>query len=104
MTTAPSLPAPWRSVRGPSFINGDGLEQYPLTVELRDYRSGRPIPGYAAEECVPLRRSGLREAIGWKGRSQIEPQPGPVLLKVNMSGRDQKPALYALYLSTEPGT
>ena len=33
---------------------------------------GRPLPGYGAAECLPVRGDGLRQAVRWKGHPNVD--------------------------------
>ncbi|MDP2954775.1 MAG: hypothetical protein Q8N53_00020, partial [Longimicrobiales bacterium] len=49
------------------YVNADGLGEWSeLTVEVLD-REFRPVPGFSGEDCLPVRESGLRVPIVWRG-------------------------------------
>ena len=66
-----------------------------LTVELLD-ENGRPLAGYAAAECVPIRSDAVRHVVQWKGQARPETRR-PVRLRFRLRGAK----LYA-FSSTGP--
>mgnify|MGYP001049589929 CR=1 FL=1 len=80
------------------FLNADGLSANScLRVELTDERFG-PLPGYSAENCVPMTESGLRVPVSWRDRPTIETD-SPVRVKVNFAGlRPEDIRVYAVYV------
>lgn len=84
------------------YVNGEGISQAsPLRVELVD-ESNRPIDEYAADNCLPVTESGVRQPVQWRGRGVIEDLARrPFKIKVTLSGNgedDQK--VYALYIAS----
>jgi hypothetical protein len=82
------------------FVNADGLsENSELTVELLD-REFRKIPGYSGANCIPLRASGLRQAVSWRTRQDLEAFSHPIRVRVNFGGiRPEDAKLYAIYVA-----
>ena len=80
--------------------NVDGLSELTsLTVELLDEHF-RPLPGYSGEDSVPLKVSGLREPVAWKGKAAVSGLKGAFRVRVNFLGvRPEDARLYAIYLS-----
>ena len=85
---------------GRVFINASGLsDNSNLTVEIQD-REFRPLPGYTAQECVPLQNSGLRQAVIWKSKEKLEAFPHAIRVRVVFGGiRPEDIKLYAIYVS-----
>jgi len=84
------------------YINADGLsEDAQLRVELLD-KAFRPIPGFAGGDCVPVNKSGLRQAVRWRGREQIGPFDAAVRVRVAFEGlRLEDCRLYAVYVEAQ---
>jgi len=82
------------------YLNAGGLsEKAELTVEIQD-REFRPVPGYTAKECDPLRVSGFRQAVTWKGNGDLPAFPHPIRVRVLFTGdRINAIKLYAIYIS-----
>ena len=85
------------------YANVDGLSEHTsLTFDLLD-KEFRPIPGYSADDSVPLNASGLREPVVWKNAETVGALQGPFRLKVNFRGlRPEDARLYAVYVSETP--
>jgi hypothetical protein len=85
---------------GRIFINADGLSDLAeLKVELQD-REFKPIPGYSGEDCVPIRTSGFRQAVTWRGKDKLEAFPHPIRVRVAFGGeRWEDSKLYAIYVT-----
>lgn len=83
------------------FLNADNLSEHTeLTVELLD-RQFQSLPGYSAEECIPVRTSGFRQAVTWRGKQQLDAFSQPVRVRVNFGGiRPEDAKLYAVYVSS----
>lgn len=80
------------------FVNADGLsEQGYLLVELLDEQF-RPIPGYAAGDCIPLTESGLRRIVTWRSGSGVERIDQPIRIKIIWAGSRQDANLFAVYM------
>jgi hypothetical protein len=81
------------------YINADGLsEDSQLKVEILDEQF-RPIPGYSGPDCVALEKSGLRQAIAWRGTSLLENLNRPIRVRVTWAGAAPQAAkLYAIYI------
>jgi hypothetical protein len=89
---------------GKIFVNAEGLfENAQLRIELLD-KAFRPIAGYSGEDCTPLRKSGLREAVRWRGGDELKAFDGPVRVRVCFEGvRLEDCKLYALYVAADGG-
>jgi len=85
---------------GRVFINADGLsDEAELRVELLD-REFKPIPGYSGEDCVPIRTSGFRQAVTWRGKENLEAFHHPIRVRVLFGGeRPEDVKLYAIYVT-----
>jgi hypothetical protein len=80
-------------------INADGLSQYSfLKVEILDQQF-RPVPGYSAEECIPLTESSLRRPVRWGKKNTLEKFDHPIRIRLNWGGlRPEDARVYAVYL------
>ncbi|OAI57827.1 hypothetical protein AYO49_01815 [Verrucomicrobiaceae bacterium SCGC AG-212-N21] len=83
------------------YLNASGLsEESQLAVEILD-ESFRPIPGYTAADCTPLKdKTGLRLSIAWGNKIDLGNQNGkPIRLRINFTGPDAESArLFAIYV------
>jgi hypothetical protein len=82
------------------YLNASGLsEESQLAVELLDEKL-RPIPGYTAADCTPIKeKTGLRIPISWGNKTDLGKQKGPLRLRVNFTGPDAEAArLFAIYI------
>ncbi len=81
-------------------LNVDGLgEHSSLSCAVLD-EFQRPLPGYAAADCVAPETSGLRQRVRWKAREAISAPGGRIRLQVSFGGvRPEDVQLYALYLT-----
>ena len=81
------------------FVNADGLSDYTeLTVEVLDEQF-RPVPGYSGKACVPLKESGLRQPVSWKGKGDTVDFEGPFRLQLTFGGiRREDIKLFAVYV------
>ena len=52
------------------FTNNPEARGY-VRIEIQDAR-GRPIPGYEADSCEPLRGDALYEEVSWNGNASLE--------------------------------
>lgn len=82
------------------FVNADGLGQYSqIKVHVLDHQF-RPLPGYSGEDCVPLSESGLRQAVVWRNRKQLEQFSHPIRIRVDWAGiRPEDAQLYSIYVA-----
>ncbi len=56
-----------------------------ITVELLD-EQGRVLPGFERTQCVPLRESGIRQPVRWKGApSRLDLSSQPIRIRFNLS-------------------
>jgi hypothetical protein len=80
-------------------VNADGLSEHcELTVELLD-REFQKIPAYSGSNCIPIRTSGLRQAVNWRARQNPEAFSHPIRVRVNFGGiRPEDAKLYAVYV------
>ncbi|MBL9215313.1 MAG: hypothetical protein JNG83_07550 [Opitutaceae bacterium] len=61
---------------------------------------GRPLPGFAAADCRPVRRDGTREPVRWRGARDLSSLRGqPVRFRFHLSGG----GLYAFWVSADRG-
>ncbi len=68
-----------------------------LLVELLD-SAGKPIPGFTAEDCVPLTGDEIDQAVNWKKGSDLSAvSTGPVQIRFVMKSCD----LYAMSFSKQ---
>lgn len=81
-------------------LNVDGLSEHAgVDVEVVSEQL-EPVPGYAAEECVPPSSGGLAEQVAWRGKDGIRHDGGPIRLRINFGGvRAEDVRLYAAYLA-----
>jgi hypothetical protein len=56
-----------------TFVNADVSGQ--LAAEVLD-QNGKVVPGFALADCEPIRTSGTRMPLGWRGRSSLESLAG----------------------------
>ncbi len=59
------LTPPVRNFEGPLFVNADAARGL-LRIEVVDGK-GKPVPGYSADECVPLKSDGIALLVRWRG-------------------------------------
>jgi hypothetical protein len=57
-----------------------------LTVQLQDAGTMLPLPGYAHEDCLPLRGNGLRQALVWGGNRSTWLGGSPALPAASAAG------------------
>ena len=82
---------------GSLFVNADVKGE--LRAELLD-SEGRVLPGYSAEDCVPIRSDGLRQMIRWNRAFQLDSLRGrSVRLRFHMREAD----LYAFWFQPHGG-
>src|SRR5262249_1321415 len=59
-----------------------------LRVELQD-ESGRALPGYAMEDCLPITGDAIAQVVKWKTGPGVEAYAGkPVRLRIEMTDAD----------------
>lgn len=82
-------------------LNASGLsEKAELTVEVLD-REFRSIPGFAAGDCIPVRASGFRHEVSWKGKESLPALPHAIRARVLFGGeRPEDIKLYAVYVTS----
>ncbi len=82
------------------FVNADGLSgEGTLVVEVLDEQF-RPLPGYSGADALPLRGSGLRVPVLWKGREALRGVRGPIRLRVRFEGAGRSAVrLFAMYVT-----
>jgi hypothetical protein len=92
---------PMRIVEGTGkvFLNVGGLSGHSeMIVEVLDEQL-RPIPGYSGGDCIPVRESGLRVPVRWRGHENIMPGKS-FRLKITFGGvRPEDAELYAIYVT-----
>jgi hypothetical protein len=55
--------------------------------------TGKPLPGFSLSDCDPIRADSVRQAVTWRGKSNVAALSGkPVRLQFEM----QQTKLYAL--------
>lgn len=82
------------------YLNASGLSpESQINVEVLDAKL-RPLPGYAAKDCTPIKdKTGLRIPISWGDKTDLGRQEHPIRLRVNFTGRDAEDArLFAIYV------
>ena len=81
-------------------INAQGISpRNRLRATLLDEQM-RPIPGYTAENCVPLASEGLRMPVRWRGGELVEGLAAPFMLRVDWDAdRPEDVFLYAAYVT-----
>ena len=82
------------------YANVEGLSEHSeLIVELLDQQF-RPLSGYSGNSVTPLRESGLRQPIRWKGQDSVGRIDGPFRIRATFGGlRPEDPQLYSLYVA-----
>jgi hypothetical protein len=68
---------------GPSLVVNANAQGGELRVALLE-ADGRPIAGYAAEECEPLRTDATRWAAKWRGGKPV-PTDRPISVVIEMN-------------------
>ena len=58
------------------FVNADATGE--IRVEVLD-RSGRVVPGYSADDCVPVRGDHTRQAVTWRTRPDLAAIKGEIV-------------------------
>jgi len=81
------------------FVNADGLSANSyLKIEVCNEQF-QTLPGYSADECIPLTESGLRQPVVWRGRETVEKTDRPIRIKVRFEGiRPEDSRVYAVYI------
>ena len=81
-------------------VNAQGISpRNRLRATLLDERM-RPIPGYTAEDCVPLASEGLQVPVRWRGGELVEGLSAPFMLRVDWDAeRPEDVFLYAAYVT-----
>ena len=80
---------------GRLIVNADVRGE--MRVEVQD-RDGKPLAGYAAADCVPVRSDSLRHIVRWKGVADFDALRGkPVTVRWLL--RDA--SLYAFWFETK---
>jgi hypothetical protein len=70
-------------------------------VEILDEQF-KLIAGYAEDDCRPLVKPGLRQAVTWRNRQHLDKFDHPIRIKVAWKGsRPEDAYLYAVYLNEE---
>jgi len=86
---------------GRVFVNADGLSinSY-LRVEIYDEKFRR-LPGYSADDCVPLMEPGPRQPVVWRNKETLDKFDHPIRIRVNYGGlRPEDIHVYAIYVSS----
>ena len=81
-------------------LNVDGLGKYSsVTCAVLD-EFHKPVPGYAASDCVAPESAGLRQRVRWRGGEAITFRTGRIRLQLSFGGvRPEDMQLFALYLT-----
>ncbi len=64
------LTNPMRGIEGQLFVNADAGSGA-LRVEIIDDIKGKPIPGYTADECVPVTGDGIAQPVRWRSNKEL---------------------------------
>ena len=56
-------------MQGPLLVNADASSGS-LVAELLDV-DGNPIPGYTANDCLPIKTDGIAQVIKWSGHAEL---------------------------------
>ena len=69
------------------YLNASGLsEDSQLQIKILGEKL-RPIPGYTAADCTPIKdKTGLRLRVSWGGKSDLGKREKPIRLRVNFTG------------------
>lgn len=60
-----------------------------LTVEVLDAADGRPVPGYTADDAIPVTGDRYAATVRWKGGRALAPLSGrPVEFRFHLTGTD----------------
>ena len=65
-----------------------------MRVALLD-GTGKPVAGYSAKDCEPIRSDGLRHAVRWGGKTSAQAQPGGKPFRLQFTLRDAN--LYSFF-------
>jgi hypothetical protein len=69
----------------------NGVVRGSLTVSVLDDQ-GKPVPGFSAGDCEPIRGDSVRHRVRWSGREDVRPLAGrPIRLEFHLNSA----ALYA---------
>jgi hypothetical protein len=100
-----SCPIELKQPGGAVFLNADGLsENAQLKVALLD-KGFQPIAGFSADDCIPVRQSGLRVPVQWRGQDHLPAFDGPVRVQVKYDGaRFEDCQVYTVYVDAKPPT
>lgn len=71
-----------QNVSGPLLVNADASKGF-LLVELLD-DDEKPIPGYSAEECLPISKNDVVQVIQWKKHSELPKAKTELKIKFTM--------------------
>ncbi|MCS6851488.1 MAG: hypothetical protein NZ700_10025 [Gemmataceae bacterium] len=67
-------------------LEGTAAPDAVFAVEVVDAATGKPVPGFARADCLPVRSDGLAVPISWHGGRQL-PAGHDIRLRFNLSGR-----------------
>jgi hypothetical protein len=87
---------PVRFSRSHLFVNAD-LQGGELRVEVLD-QQGRGLPAFSRDACEPVRTSGTRQPVTWRGSSLATLAGKPVRFRFILSAG----SLYAFWVSDSP--
>ncbi len=80
-----------RKLQGPLLVNVDA-SRGSLVAELLDV-DGNPVPGYAANDCLPVQSDGLEEPIQWREYSDLPESQEAIRIRFLI----QKASLFGFY-------
>jgi hypothetical protein len=60
---------------------------------------GVPVRGYTLDDAIPLGKSGLRQAVHWKGREALEPGVYRMRVRIDRTS-SYSPRLYGFYVTS----
>lgn len=94
-----SSPFKLESGQGEIYVNADQLSsKCELRVELLT-KELVPMPAYSGENCILVKKSGLKQRVSWKGRNSVDNVAEPFRIKVSWEGdRAEDGRLYAIYV------
>ena len=71
------------NLQGPLLVNADASSGS-LVAELLDL-NGNPIPGYTANECIPMKSDGFEVPIRWRYYSELPESPEALSIRFLMT-------------------
>jgi alpha/beta superfamily hydrolase len=77
-------------------VNAQADKDNYLLAELLQGQSDDRIAGYEQENCDPMNRSGVEQALSWRGRPGLDRVTGSVRVRIIFRGRGDALRLYSL--------